>query len=117
MANCLEKKRGSKMKNEQLPTIQTYGDYSTSNYGVHCMMVHLPRSKANKHGLTIYYSYETCIAFRGYIDAENCGLFVIKNYWGSTTGKHLNAIDGGNKEKRLDEKTFEKLFKKALRNA
>lgn len=105
------------MKNYDLPTINTYGDYSSSNYGAHCMRVDIPRSRANKHGITLYYSYNTCVAFRGFINNDQYGLFVIKNYWGSTTGKHLNMIDGGRKEKRLDNATFEKLFKKALANA
>lgn len=105
------------MNNKNLPSIRTYGDYSSSNYGAHCMCVDIPKSRANKHGLTIYYSYNTCVAFWGYIDSNNYGLFVSRNYWGSTTGKHLNMIDGGNKKKRIDAATFEKLFMKALKNA
>ena len=105
------------MKENKLPTIYSYGDYSNSNYGAHCMRVDIPASRKNKHGLTIYYSYNTCVAFRGYVSAEKRGLFVRENIWGSTTGKHLNAIDGGDKKSRIDGATFEKLFKKALANA
>jgi len=36
------------MKNYNLPTIHTYGDYSSSNYGAHCMRVDIPRSRTNK---------------------------------------------------------------------
>ena len=105
------------MNKENLPTIYSYGDYSSSNYGAHCMRVDITRSRKNKHGLTIYYRYNTCVAFRGFINEEKRGLFVIKNYWNTTTGKHLNMIDGGDKASRLDEKEFEKLFRRALKNA
>jgi len=105
------------MKSENLPNIYSYGDYSTGNYGAHCMAVEIPRTSPKKHGLTIYYSYNTCVAFKGYVSDEKRGLFVMKNYWSNTTGKHLNQIDGGNKQNRLDEKEFTKLFKKALKNA
>lgn len=41
----------------------------------------------------IYFSYKTPVAFRA-----GGRLFVRENSWGPTTGKHLNAIDGGDKE-------------------
>ena len=44
----------------------------------------------------IYFSYETPVAFW-----NGKELFVSENEWGSTTGKHLNAIDGGNKFNRI----------------
>jgi hypothetical protein len=53
---------------------------------------------------TLYYSYQTVIAF--YTDAT--GLVVSENCWNVTTGKHLNAIDGGNKKARLPRAEFEK---------
>lgn len=81
------------------------------------MRVNLPKSRKNKHGLTIYFSYNTVVAFRGYVSEEKRGLFVRKNTFSNTTGKHLNAIDGGNKKDRLNSEEFERLFAKALRNA
>jgi len=40
---------------------------------------------------TIYYSYQTPVAF------EVDGVLTVRvNEWGNTTGKHINAIDGGN---------------------
>jgi len=36
---------------------------------------------------TLYYSYETIIAFR-----DEHGLTISKNVWSMTTGKHLNYI-------------------------
>ena len=105
------------MKSENLPTISNYGYYSSDNYGSHSMKVSIPRTSDKKHGITLYYSYNTLVAFRGFINSEKQGLFVIKNYWGTTTGKHLNFIDGGDKKSRLTESDFIKLFNKALRNA
>jgi hypothetical protein len=53
-------------------------------------------------GFRIYYSYETVIAFRG----DN-GLKVRENSWSTTTGKHLNWIDGGDKKGRIPSEQFE----------
>lgn len=53
-------------------------------------------------GVEYYYSYETLIAIR----TEN-ELVCIKNYWGPTTGKYLNAICP-DKSKRLTKEQFEK---------
>jgi len=78
-----------------LPSIRSYGDYSSSNYGAHTLEV----SVGN---LTIYFSYKTPVAF------ETPGnLVVSENVWGCTTGKHLNWICC-DKSKRLDRNEFEK---------
>jgi len=116
-----------KMKSENIPTLLSYGDYSSSNlteklsllaiYGAHCMMLKIPPSNKNKYGITLYFSYSTLIAFRGFINEEKCGLFTVKNTFSNTTGKHLNFIDGGRKEKRLEYNAFIKLFNKAIKNA
>jgi hypothetical protein len=39
---------------------------------------------------------------------------VHENVWGTTTGKHLNAIDGGDKKSRLKSAEFEKELNDAL---
>lgn len=55
-----------------------------------------------------YFSYNTLIAFVG---TNSKGKFfdcVIQNLWSVTTGKHLNAIDGGDKKSRFGKKEFEK---------
>ena len=60
-------------------------------------------------GVSFYFSYETIVAVK---DHESGDLKVIQNYWGPTTGKHLNEIDGGSKEakaERLDNDAFDKL--------
>lgn len=47
-----------------------------------------------------WYSYDTLIAFR--VKGE---LHILKNYWGPTTGKHLNTISR-DKSVREDRDTF-----------
>ena len=51
-------------------------------------------TKINVGTTTVWFSYKTPIAFR----RLGKPLVVCENIWGSTTGKHLNAIDGGDKE-------------------
>ena len=60
--------------------------------------------------LTIWTSYRTVIAFR----TPKTGKVVRENDWGPTTGKHLNAIDGGEKSSRLPGEKFEALLNDAL---
>jgi len=55
----------------------------------------------------VYFSYKTPIALR----APNLGLVVRKNEWGPTTGKHLNAIDGGNRSSRIPGPAFLELLR------
>ena len=50
------------------------------------------------------------VAFRTF----ETGLVVRENDWGLTTGKHLNAIDGGEKSKRVSGDVFEKMLAKHL---
>ena len=57
---------------------------------------------------TLYFSYETLVA----VDlGEGDGPKVIKNYWGPTTGRHMNEIDTGSpmaKDNRLEADDFQK---------
>jgi hypothetical protein len=82
-----------------LPQFQSYGPYS-GNYGVHAMQF------TDAMGNRYWFSYNTLVAF----DGPKGGRKVIRNYWGPTTGKHLNAIDGGNKASRLTETEFQAAF-------
>lgn len=50
---------------------------------------------------TLWFSYSTLIAFRVGPDR-----YVCQNVWSSTTGKHLNMVDDGDKASRLPEKEF-----------
>ena len=72
-----------------LPTIRSYGEYKSGNYGAHSLRVDIGT-------LSLYFSYETVVAFQ---DVD--GLKVRQNDWSTTTGKHLNWIDGGDKKARL----------------
>ena len=49
--------------------------------------------------ITIWFSYETPITFQ--VNADF--IYVSKNEWSNTTGKHLNIIDK-DKAKRIDHK-------------
>lgn len=51
-----------------------------------------------------YFSYETLVAF-----GRTGNLTVCENVWGPTAGRHLNAIDGGRKERRVDFDEFQRL--------
>ena len=85
----------------ELPKISNYGNYSSDNYGVHCLTFSDDRAK-------YWFSYETLIAFRC-----SGGFFIRKNDWATTTGKHLNWIDK-DKSKRINSEEFEKAYKKYI---
>lgn len=63
-------------------------------------------------GLTVFKSYDTIVGFQ---DRE--GLKVMKNYWSTTTGAHLNALDGGDKKSRLSSDEFDAELEKAYERA
>lgn len=86
-----------------LPRISSYGEYSSGNYGANSLEVRF-------EDFTLYYSYSTIVAFS---DRQE-GMFVHKNDWGTTTGKHLNWIDGGNKKSRLPHDEFQKKLEAML---
>lgn len=81
-----------------IPKFGTYGNYSSSNYGAHCLYFDDPSNN------TFYFSYRTLVAFRG----KN-GIVCLKNYWGPTTGKHLNWLEPDH-SKRVDKETFNRLL-------
>jgi len=64
----------------------------------------------NRDWLLVYFSYDTAVAF------YSCKreIIVSQNVWSKTTGRHLNEIDGGAKEKRVPYNEFKKLLAKAL---
>ena len=76
-----------------------YGNYASSNYGSHT------QGFTDNYNNDYYFSYETLIAFR----SNKTGLVVMENYWGTTTGKHLNWINRDHST-RVDGDTFEKLL-------
>lgn len=83
-----------------LPRISSYGPYG-SNYGMHCLQIDLGC-------VTIWYSYDTPIAFRVKGD-----MVVRENSWGTTTGKHLNAICP-DKSRRISSDEFERQWAKQV---
>ena len=85
-----------------LPKISSYGPYS-GNYGTNALRVDIGT-------LTIWFSYETPIAFR----VAHGEIVVRQNDWKQTTGKHLNAIDGGRKKSRVPSETFEAEWQKQV---
>jgi hypothetical protein len=79
-----------------LPFFESYGDYTSSNYGRHTIVFRFPNS------LSIYFSYDTPVAF-SFRGETVCR----ENEWSVTTGKHLNWIEP-RKSKRLPGAEFEK---------
>ena len=54
-------------------------------------------------GRSFWFSYKTLVA----LNVPGKGKVVSENLWGPTTGKHLNAIDRGDKASRLPRAAFE----------
>ena len=75
--------------------INGYANYSSDNYGAHAQRVDIG-------DLSLWFSYNTIVAFcePGKLNRMS------ENVWGTTTGKHINAIDGGNKKDRLKHNVF-----------
>lgn len=86
-----------------LPKISSYGNYDNSNYGAHTLQVDLG-------DMTIFYSYETIVA---YSDGKD-GLVCSENQWSTTTGKHLNWIQP-DKKARVNNETFNTMLGEALK--
>ena len=86
----------------KLPSFRSYGNYSSDNYGAHSLQIDMGPVR-------VWFSYQTPIAFH----VAGHSRVVLKNYWSVTTGKHLNAIDGGDrqaKKQRVDQETFDRLW-------
>ena len=69
--------------------------------------------------LEIYFSYKTPIAFwaLGIVPKLSATALVVReNDWGPTTGKHLNAIDGGDRKLRIPGKIFESKLAEVLKS-
>lgn len=84
-------------------SIKSYGDYSSDNYGAHSLQV-------NIGNLELCFSYRTVVAFA----TPSTGLRVCENHWGTTTGKHLNWIDGGDKKSRIPYSQFQQELQQVL---
>ena len=64
-------------------------------------------------GLRVWFSYETPVAFR----SAETGRLVRENDWSTTTGKHLNRIDGGDRSSRIPGDVFERELDIAINTA
>lgn len=65
-------------------------------------------------GNEFFFSYQTLVAFRPIKGAFAGVVLVRKNEWSTTTGKHLNWIDGGDsvaRFQRVPGDEFERLYK------
>ena len=91
------------MTTGRLPSFETYGNYSSSNYGANAL-------RFNIGLVTVWFSYNTPVAFT----APGMGKVVRQNEWGPTTGKHLNWIDGGTKRERVNGDEFVRLLEQAI---
>lgn len=87
-----------------LPVFENYSEYSSSNYGAHTLKLTFGGM------LTLWYSYDTIVAFW----SPNTGKVVHQNDWGTTTGKHLNWIDYGDKRSRVNDTEFKTKLNQAL---
>ena len=80
-----------------------YGEYSSDNYGAHSICFESQQGR-------FWFSYSTLVAF------EVGGEFhIIKNYWSTTTGKHLIWIVP-DKSIREDEETFEQNYERCMQS-
>jgi len=89
-----------------LPSIKTYGEYKSDNYGCHCLVVTIPRESLPD--IRVWFSYETPIAFM-----EDGNIVCRENDWGPTTGKHMRWI-GVDKQNRVSAEEFCRRFENML---
>ena len=66
-------------------------------------------TQVNIASVSVWFSYETPIAF-----AYGGQTVVCHNIWSSTTGRHLNKIDGGKKINRVSIEKFYELYRNAV---
>ena len=65
----------------------------------------------NDDGFQVWFSYKIPVAFR----SSWCDTLVVReNRWTPTTGKHINAIDSGDKSNRVSGSDFERLLHEAM---
>lgn len=79
-----------------------YGWYSSDNYGAHSLKFE------DACGNEFWFSYQTLVAFR--IKGE---FHIVKNYWGPTTGKHLNWINS-NHDRRESMEEFNENYERLM---
>jgi hypothetical protein len=80
-----------------------YGQYTSDNYGAHTQAIQIGK-------LTLYFSYDTVVAFRH----PSHGFVVSHNVWSVTTGRHLNWLEP-DKKRRVPYEEFKKLLDEVLK--
>jgi len=81
----------------------SYGEYKSKNYGVNTMALRVGTFE-------VFFSYNTVVAFR-----DDMQFVIRQNDWGSTTGKHLNWLDMGNKKARVPGAIFKEMLNDVLK--
>jgi hypothetical protein len=84
----------------------TIDSYSPKTPKANCMRVNLGK-------LSIYFSYQTPIAFF----SPSTGWAARKNEWGQTTGRHLTIACSGANPPRASGEEFERLLEEAIEDA
>lgn len=90
---------------QTMPKFSCYTEHKSANYGLNSLCFEVG-------GREFYFSYQTLIAFRG-LDGT---LRISRNYWGVTTGRHLNAINRDQKT-RLSSDEFESAYRREMGDA
>ena len=67
-------------------------------------------TRAYRDWLELYFSYDTIVAFQ----ESGHKITVSHNVWSTTTGRHLNEIEGGRKRDRISPDAFHKALNEAL---
>ena len=88
------------MQENKTVKFENYGRYSSDNYGCHSLKF------TDTKNQQFWFSYKTLIAFYAPDKSRLWSTFVRQNDWSTTTGKHLNWIDNGNKKERLTSEQF-----------
>ena len=86
-----------------MQTLPSFDVYCEKTNGLNALVFDISDS------LRVWFSYKTPVAF-----LANGAKVVSENQWGPTTGKHLNAIDNGDKKTRLPRADFEAKLAAAL---
>ena len=96
------------MQENNMVQFENYGQYSSENYGSHSLKF------TDVKNQQFWFSYKTLIAFYAPDKSGLWETYVRQNDWSTTTGKHLNWIDGGNKKERLTSEQFQLKYKECF---
>lgn len=89
---------------KEIPRFECYTKDSSGNYGLNSLVFYTSEG-------TFWFSYKTLVAFYKLGGSK----VVHENIWGPSTGKHLDAIDGGDKKDRVSSEDFNRLYQEAFK--